>query len=77
MEMPSAWEAAERIRGGDLSASGLLDGCLAAIEERNGELNAFVHVDATSAREQARTVDRDVAAGRLDGLGSLAGSPSA
>ena len=74
-EMPSAVEAADAIRQGSLRASDLLEECLAAIDERNGELNAFVHIDAASARAAAAAVDDAVAAGRADDLGPLAGVP--
>jgi aspartyl-tRNA(Asn)/glutamyl-tRNA(Gln) amidotransferase subunit A len=75
MEMPSTLEAADMVRRRALSASELLSACLDAVEERNGELNAFVHLDVASAREQAAAVDRELAAGRADTLGPLAGVP--
>ena len=75
MEMPSTLEAAHLVRRGHVSAAELLGICLAAIEDRNGELNAFVHLDVDGARAQAEAVDRELAAGRADALGPLAGVP--
>ena len=49
MEMPSTLEAAHLVRRGHVSAAELLGICLEAIEDRNGELNAFVHLDAERA----------------------------
>ena len=57
MEMPSTLEAAHLVRRGHVSAAELLGICLDAIEDRNGELNAFVHLDADGARAQAEAVD--------------------
>lgn len=73
--MPTVAEAAAAIRAGEVGAVELTDACLAAIDRRDGELNAFVHVDADLARAEARRVDESVAAGRTDGLGPLAGVP--
>ncbi|HEX6786855.1 MAG TPA: amidase, partial [Acidimicrobiales bacterium] len=75
MEMPSTLEAAHLVRRGHLSAVELLGICLDAVEHRNGELNAFVHLDVDEARAQAGAVDRERAAGRADALGPLAGVP--
>ena len=75
MEMPSTLEAAHLVRRGHVSAAELLGICLEAIEDRNGELNAFVHLDVDGARAQAEAVDRELAAGRADALGPLAGVP--
>lgn len=72
-EMPSAIEAAEAIRRGELSAVELLERCLDRIEEHNPELNAFVHLDADAARAQADEVDARVARG--DDPGPFAGVP--
>ena len=75
MEMPSTLEAAHLVRRGHVSAAELLGTCLEAIEDRNGELNAFVHLDVDGARARAGAVDRELAAGRADALGPLAGVP--
>ncbi len=71
--MPSAVEAADAIRRGELSARELLERCLARIEEHDGALNAFVHLDADGARRAAADVDRRVAAG--EDPGPFAGVP--
>jgi aspartyl-tRNA(Asn)/glutamyl-tRNA(Gln) amidotransferase subunit A len=73
---PSTLEAAHLVRRRHVSAAELLGICLEAVEDRNGELNAFVHLDADGAA-QADAVDRELAAGRADALGPLAGCPSA
>jgi aspartyl-tRNA(Asn)/glutamyl-tRNA(Gln) amidotransferase subunit A len=66
-------EAARAVRKGDLTCEGLLERSLAAIEQRAQELNAFVTITAESARAQARTADRELAAG-ID-RGPLHGMP--
>src|SRR5689334_8560601 len=74
-EMPSATEAARRIREGEHTARALMERCLAEIDAHNEALNAFVFLDADGARAAADAVDRLVAAGRADELGPLAGVP--
>src|SRR4051794_33096982 len=74
-EMPSAIEAADAIRHGVFTASALVERCLREIEARNDELNAFVHLDAGSARAAAAAIDALVAAGRGDEVCPLAGVP--
>lgn len=56
-EMPSAVEAADAIKRGDYTSSALLERCIAEIDARNEELNAFVHLDFDHARQQARAID--------------------
>jgi hypothetical protein len=46
VEMPTVSEAAAQVRNGEVSAEELVAASLAAIERTNGDLNAFVHVDA-------------------------------
>ena len=57
---------------GSLTAERLLSTCLDRIEARNGELRAFLHVDADGARAAARASDerraRGAALGPLDGV---------
>lgn len=72
-EMPSATEAAEAIARGDYTSTELVERCIAAIEEHNGELNAFVHTDYESARAAAADVDAALLAGER--LGRFAGVP--
>ena len=52
----SAVEQAELVRSGELSARELVDAALAAIEERNAELNAVVTLCAERARAEADAV---------------------
>ena len=73
--MPTVLDAAAAIRQGELGAGELVTACLTAIDERDGELNAFVHLDPEGALVRARAVDDLVAAGRADELGPLAGVP--
>ena len=71
--MPSAAEAAELVRRGELSARELVTACLDGIEREQARLNAFVHVDAEGAPAAADRVDTARRAG--DELGPLAGVP--
>ena len=75
MEMPTVLDAAHRVRTGQLSAVELTRSCLEAVEEDNGGLNAFVHVDPDGALSAAAAVDAEVRRGRGDELGPLAGVP--
>jgi aspartyl-tRNA(Asn)/glutamyl-tRNA(Gln) amidotransferase subunit A len=50
-------EAAARIRAGELTATALLEGCLARLRTLEPTLEAWVHVDADGARAAARAVD--------------------
>ena len=61
------------LRRGRVTAVQLLEECLAAIEEREPALNAFITVLAEDARRQARTADAELAAGR--DRGPLHGMP--
>ncbi|MDQ1374238.1 MAG: aspartyl-tRNA(Asn)/glutamyl-tRNA(Gln) amidotransferase subunit [Actinomycetota bacterium] len=71
--MRTVIETADAVRRGELKAVEVLDECLAAVESRNGPLNAFVHLDADLARAAADRVDEAVARG--DDPGLLAGVP--
>lgn len=71
--MRTVIEIASAVRAGELKAVEVLDECLDAIDGRNGELNAFVHVDAELARRAASSVDEAVARG--EDPGPLAGVP--
>ena len=75
MTMPSVVEAATRVRTRTQSAEELVRACLDVVEEHNGRLNAFVHLDASGALAEARVVDAAVRDGRGDELGPLAGVP--
>ena len=58
-----ALELAAALRAGELSAVELLDACLAAVDERNPELNAVIWRNDEAAREAARAADARIAAG--------------
>jgi Asp-tRNA(Asn)/Glu-tRNA(Gln) amidotransferase A subunit family amidase len=58
-----AWELADGVRKGDLSATELLDVTLERIEAHNPDLNAVCHLDAAGARERAEEIDALVAGG--------------
>ena len=60
---------------GDVSAEALTDQFLQTIRQRDPKVRAFLHVDETAAREQARAVDRKRKQGEQ--LGPLAGVPVA
>ncbi len=69
----TAWQIADAVRAGQLSAVEVLDHYLARIDEVESDVNAWVRRDADSARAEARDIDRRVAAGEDPGL--LAGVP--
>ncbi len=71
----TATELLARLRSGATSAVELAQACLARIEQRDGQIRAFLRVDAEAALEQAQAVDRRRAAG--EPLGPLAGLPVA
>lgn len=64
---PGIQDIAPRLRAGELLAVDVVDACLARIEELNPRLNAFITVLTEQAREQARTADADIKAGRWRG----------
>lgn len=72
-EAPAALAA--RIRARELSSRELVATSLAAIEEHDGALSAFVVVDGDRALAEAQAVDDRVAAG--EDVGPLAGVPLA
>jgi amidase len=59
----SALELAAALRARELSSLELLEACLAAVDERNPELNAVVWRDDEAARAAARAADERIAAG--------------
>lgn len=60
--------AAKMIAEGRLTSEALVSACLERIAGRDGELRAFVQVDADYALEQARNRDRSAPTGMLHGL---------
>jgi Asp-tRNA(Asn)/Glu-tRNA(Gln) amidotransferase A subunit family amidase len=69
----SAVVMAEQIREKKLSPVELVEAHLAKIEKLNPTLNAFVHIDAERARQQARAAETAVSSGKP--LGPLHGVP--
>jgi amidase len=59
----SALELAAALRARELSSVELLDACLAAVDELNGQLNAIVWRNDDDARAAAAEADRRLAAG--------------
>jgi aspartyl-tRNA(Asn)/glutamyl-tRNA(Gln) amidotransferase subunit A len=60
-------ELARALRARELTALAVTEQCLQAVSERDRTLNAFITVLADGAREQARQVDAEIAAGRHRG----------
>ncbi|WP_157961764.1 amidase [Acuticoccus kandeliae] len=73
--MNDAATLARLLARGETSAATLADAALSAIAARDGDLKAFIHVDADGARRAAEAADRRRAAGRP--LGPLDGVPVA
>ena len=69
----SATEAAEKIRDGWLSSVELVTSCLDRIEQTDGQLKAWAHLDKEYALKQARELDDIRMRGRP--MGSLHGIP--
>ena len=73
--MRTALETRDAIRSGSLSAADAVGESLAAIADGDGDLHAFLHVQADHARHRANAIDDRIAAG--DDVGPLAGVPVA
>ena len=71
----SALELAAALKRREISAVELLDACLAAVDERNGEINAVVWRNDDQARASAAEADRRLAAGGQAGLAPFLGVP--
>jgi Asp-tRNA(Asn)/Glu-tRNA(Gln) amidotransferase A subunit family amidase len=69
----SATAAAAAMDAGGITSEGLVKACLARIEERDGVIGAWIHMDAGLALAQARAADERRAAG--EPLGPLNGLP--
>jgi aspartyl-tRNA(Asn)/glutamyl-tRNA(Gln) amidotransferase subunit A len=75
LSFQSIRELGPRLASGEVSPVEVLDGLLARIEQYNGTLNAYLHVDADSARAEARAAEKAIASG--DYIGPLHGIPIA
>ena len=64
----SASEAVERIHQGKLTSEALVRACLERIEEREPEVEAWMHLDAEYSLAQARERDRSSNRGPVHGL---------
>ena len=62
-----AVEAMRALDVGRTTARALLEGCLQAIDEDNGAVNAVVHLDVDAARREADARDEALRAGRRTG----------
>ncbi len=71
----TATELLALLSRGEITAEALTDQYLQAIRRRDPQIRAFLHLDETGAREQARNVDERRKRGEL--LGRLAGVPVA
>ena len=54
LHLQTITDLAARLAAREISSLELTEACLAQIEKRNGQLNAFITVLADQAREQAR-----------------------
>ncbi|MBI4182952.1 MAG: amidase [Proteobacteria bacterium] len=64
----TARELAGAIAEGALKAETLIEACLARIDEREGDIQAWTHVARDQARALARACDREAAHGPLHGI---------
>ena len=71
----TAGELIELQSHGDATAESIADAFLSSIREQDSKVRAFLHVDESAVREQARAVDVKRKAGQK--LGALAGIPVA
>jgi len=71
--MKSLVEISGKVRSGEWKAAKMVEDCFAAIESRNGPLNAFIMLDRAAAERMADEIDAKVARG--EDPGPLAGVP--
>src|SRR5688572_21445116 len=71
----TATELLELLAKGDVTAEAVAQSFLQAIKERDGRIQAFLHVDEAKTLEQARAIDAKRRGG--EALGPLAGIPVA
>lgn len=64
----SASEAARRLASREISAEQMVRACLARIEEREGAIKAWIHLDADAVIAAARLLDAGPVRGPLHGL---------
>ena len=69
----TATELAPKLAGGEVRALELTEACLKRISERDGDIEAWVHLDPDHARAQAKSLDEQREAGRP--IGPLHGLP--
>jgi len=75
MSLESVVAVADRVKKGEVSAEAVATAALAAIDQKNAELNAFLTVARDEVLGQARAIDQKRARG--EALGPLAGVPVA
>lgn len=63
-----AWQAAALLSRRELKAETLVRACLERVNEREGNVHAFAHLDADGALAQARALDAGPVRGLLHGL---------
>ena len=68
MNRLSASEAAAAINAGKLTSEALVSACLERVAQREGEVQAWAHIDPRYALEQARQRDRETPKSRLHGI---------
>ena len=61
-------DAARAIAAGDLSSEALVAACLARIDERDGDVGAWTHVDPERALAEARERDAETPKSPLHGI---------
>ena len=64
----SATEATQKIRNGEISSEELVQACLDRIDQVDGEIEAWAHLDPEYALDQAKALDAQRAAGGAVGL---------
>ncbi len=68
-----AWQLADAVRAGEVTATAVLEESLTRIAARNDELNAVCHLDESGARARSTEIDEAVARG--EDPGPFAGVP--
>lgn len=68
VELGTIAELASALEARRVTATAVVEQCLARVDERNGELNAFITVFREEALARAAEADREIANGRYRGL---------